>query len=108
MIIFGAAAAIGALVSVNVDVLTDHGKIDISVANFGFAVAVALYLIAMWYCQDRLIVKGSPQLYVIPAVVGCVLLLGLLPLTIMTTGLLIVAIVAYRQYRPLTGQTVGS
>jgi len=100
-IIFGSAAAIGALVSVNVDVLTDHGSIQIGVANLGFAVAVALYLFGLWFCQERLIAKDKWQSFLMLAVAGCVLVLGLLPHTIMTTGLLIVATVIYRQYKPL-------
>ena len=99
-VIFGSAAAIGAMVSVNVDVLTDHGDIDIAAANLGFAVAVALYLIGLWFCQERIIASGL-QSYLMLGVASAVLLLGLLPHTIMTTGILIVVTVAYRQMRPL-------
>ena len=100
-VIYGAAAAIGALVSVNIDVLTGHGSIDLSTANFGFAVAVALYLVGVWFCQERLIAESYLQSSLLPAVAGGVLVLGLLPHTIESTGLLIVASVIYRQYRPL-------
>jgi len=100
-IIFSSTAAIGALVSVNVDVLTDHGSITVEVANFGFAAAVALYLFGLWFCQERLLGKGNLQSYLILIVASGALLLGLLPHTIMTVGLLIVATVVYRQYRPL-------
>jgi low temperature requirement protein LtrA len=41
-LIFGSAAAVGALVSVNIDVLTDHGSFTIETANLGFAAAVAI------------------------------------------------------------------
>ena len=101
-IIFTSAAAIGALVSVNVDVLTEHGSITIEVANFGFAVAVALYLFGLWFCQERLMGEGKLQSYLILMVASGALLLGLLPHTIMTIGLLIVVTVIYRQYKPLT------
>ena len=100
-IIFGAAAAIGAMVGVNVDVLTGHGSIELSVANIGFSVAVALYLIGIWFSQERIIAKGSLQSYLMLVVAVVALVLGLLPHTIATTGLLIVATVIYRQYKPL-------
>ena len=100
-IIFGSAAAIGALVSVNVDVLTHHASIDISTANFGFSVAVALYLLGLWFCQERIVAKDKLQSFLLLAVACGVIVLGLLPHTIMTTGILIVATVVYRQYKPL-------
>jgi low temperature requirement protein LtrA len=100
-IIFSSAAAIGVLVSVNVDVLADHGSIDIGVANFGFAVAVALYLLGLWFCKERLIAKGTIQSYLMPTVASAIIILGLFPHTIMSTGLMIVATVVYRQYKPL-------
>lgn len=100
-IIFGSAAAIGALVSVNIDVLTHHASIELSVANFGFAVAVALYIFGLWFCQERIIAKDKFESYLM-LVVGCgVIILGLLPHTVLTTGMLIVATVVYRQYKPL-------
>jgi len=105
-IIFGSAAAIGALVGVNVDVLTHHASIDISVANFGFSIAVALYLFGLWFCQDRIIAKEKLQSCLLLAVACGVIVLGLLPHTIMTTGILIVATVVYRQYKPLKIKTV--
>ncbi|WP_428095733.1 low temperature requirement protein A [Candidatus Thioglobus sp.] len=101
-IIFSAAAAIGALVSVNVDVLTNHGSITIEIANFGFAMSVALYLFGLWFCQERLMGKDNFQSHLMLLVADGVLLLGLLPYTILTTGLLIAATVIYRQYKPLS------
>ncbi len=100
-IIFGAAAAIGALVGVNVDTLTDHGSIELGIANFGFAIAVALYLFGIWFCQERIIAKDRLQSLLMLGIAGVVILLGLLPHTIVTIGLLIVATVIYRQFKPL-------
>jgi len=99
-IIFSSATVIGALVSVNIDILTDHGSITIEVANFGFAVAVTLYLFGLWFCQERLM-GAKLQHYLMLIVAGGTLLLGLLPHTVFTIGLLIVATVVYRQYKPL-------
>ena len=45
--------------------------------------------------------KGNLQSYLILLVASGALLLGLLPHTIMTIGLLIVTTVIYRKYKPL-------
>ena len=100
-LIFGSAAAIGALVSVNIDVLTNHGSIELGVANFGFSVAVAVYLFGLWFCQERFVAKGKLQSLVMLGVACITIVLGLLPHTIMTTGMLIAATVIYRQFYPL-------
>jgi len=103
-IIFGSAAAIGALVSVNVDVLTNHASIELSVANFGFSIAVALYLFGLWFCQERILAKNIIQSSFMFLVSACVLVLGLLPHSIFTIGLLIIVAVIYRQHRPLRAE----
>ena len=100
-IIFGSAAAIGALVSVNVDVLTNHASVELGIANFGFSVAVALYLFGLWFCQEKILAKDALQSSFLPVVAACTFALGLLPYSIFTIGLLIVVAVIYRQYKPL-------
>ena len=100
-LIFSSAAAIGALVSVNIDVLTDHASIELSVANFGFSVAVALYLFGLWFCQERIVAKDKLESYLMLVVACGVIILGLIPHTVFTTGMLILATVVYRQYRSL-------
>jgi len=105
VIIFAAAAAIGAMVSVNVDVLTHHAKISIGTANLGFAVAVAIYLFGLWFCQERIIGAGKPQSYFMLLVALAAIGLGFLPNSVMTIGVLIVASVVYRQYHQLSHAT---
>ncbi|HID93969.1 MAG TPA: low temperature requirement protein A, partial [bacterium (Candidatus Stahlbacteria)] len=100
-IIFGSAAAIGALISVNVDVLTNHASIELVVANFGFSVAVALYLFGLWFCQERILAKNAVESSLLLVIATCALILGLLPYSVFTIGLLIVLTVTYRQYKPL-------
>lgn len=100
-IIFGSAAAIGALISVNVDVLTNHASIELDVANFGFSVAVALYLFGLWFCQEKILAKDTLQSSFLFIVAAGTLALGLLPYSIFTIGLLIIVAVIYRQYKPL-------
>jgi low temperature requirement protein LtrA len=101
VIIFGSAAAIGALISVNVDVLTHHSNIDIRIANLGFAIAVASYLFGLWFCQERIVAQKTLQSFLLLTVACGVIILGLLPHTIITTGLLIALTVVYRQFKPL-------
>lgn len=102
-IIFGSAAAIGALVSVNVDVLTGHASITIGVANLGFAVSVAVYLFGLWFSQERFVAQNKMQSYFMLAIAAGVMLLGLLPHSVFTIGLFIVVAVIYRQYHPANG-----
>ncbi len=85
----------------NIDVLTDHASIELSVANFGFSLAVALYLFGLWFCQERIVATNKLESYLMLVVACGVIILGLLPHTVFTTGLFILATVAYRQYRPL-------
>lgn len=101
LLIFAPAAAIGALVSVNVDVLTDHGSISLATAGFGFTVAVALCLTGVWLCHDRILAEGRGAQFFLLAVAGGALFLGLLPHAVLTTGILMVVAVAFRHVRPL-------
>jgi len=100
-IIFASAAAIGALVSVNIDVLTDHASISIGAANLGFAAAVALYLFGLWISQERFMPNDKSSTYFILLVAAAALGLGFLPQSVLSIGVLIVLAVIYRQYRPL-------
>jgi low temperature requirement protein LtrA len=99
VVIFAAFAAIGALISVNVDVITDHATISIQTANLAFAISVAVALIGLWFCQDRIISNNKSFFMLLLA--GFSSGLGLLPYSVFTIGLLIVLAVVYRQYRPL-------
>jgi len=100
-IIFASAAAIGALISVNVDVLTHHAEISIEVANLGFAVAVALYLFGLWFTQERFLAKTKLDKSFMLILSLATIVLGFLPHSMITIGMLITLAVAYRQHRPL-------
>ena len=88
----------------NVDVLTHHASIELSVANFGFSVAVALYLFGLWYCHERILATDTLQSSIMLIVAGGVIALGLLPHSVISIGVLILATVMYRQYRPLRNE----
>ena len=57
------ATAVGALISVNVDVLTDHAKIDESAAVLGLSISIVGYLVAIWLCHDFLLDKKGYKKY---------------------------------------------
>jgi low temperature requirement protein LtrA len=96
-ITFASAAAIGALVSVNIDVLTAHASITLMTANVGFAIAVAIYLASIWLTQERILSNS----YLLLLVAGLTMLLGFLPHSIVSISILIIATVTYRQYYPI-------
>jgi len=100
LIIFAATAAIGALISVNVDVITDHAKISIETANLAFAISVAVLFFGLWFCQERIVSHNKSVFLLLIAALS--IALGFLPNPVFTIGLLIVLTVIYRQYRPLS------
>ncbi|PCH61996.1 MAG: hypothetical protein COC19_03545 [SAR86 cluster bacterium] len=100
-LIYGSIAAIGALVGVNIEVLTAETAISLATANLGFAVAVAIYLFALWFCHERLLGANFLQRYFLLGICGIVILLGLLPHTVLSIGITVVLTVIYRQYNPV-------
>jgi low temperature requirement protein LtrA len=96
-IVFASAAAIGALISVNIDVLTAHGSISIATANLGFAIAIAIYLTSLWLTKERIL--SNSYLFLVSAILA--IILGFLPHSILTITVLIIATVVYREYRPI-------
>lgn len=61
--IYGFATAVGVLISVNVDVLTNSAKIESHIAIIGLALMLAGYLISVWLCHDFLLKKKGIQLF---------------------------------------------
>ena len=99
LIIFASAAAIGALISVNVDVLTDHAKISIQTANLAFATSVAVFFVGLWFCQERIVSRNKSLFLLLIALFTTAL--GFVPYSVFSIGVLIVMTVIYRQYKPL-------
>ena len=99
VIIFSATAAIGALVSTNVDVLTHHATVSIEYANLAFSCAVSLLFFGLWFCLERIISNNKSLLFLFIAVL--IIALGFLPHSIFSIGILIVVTAIYRQYKPL-------
>lgn len=101
VVIFASAAAIGAMVSVNVDVLTDHASVSIATANLGFAVSVALFLFGLWFCQERIVATKPTSSLFLLLIVVLVIILGMMPYSIFSIGILMVLSTIYRLKVPL-------
>jgi low temperature requirement protein LtrA len=73
--IYGFAAAVGVLISVNVDVLTNNAKIDSEIAIIGLALMLAGYLVSVWLCHDYLLEKKG--IYLFELLILAVLVVGI-------------------------------
>jgi len=62
-LVYASATAVGALIAVNVDVLTHHAKIDESLAVLFLGLAITLYLFAIWLVHDFLLEETGWRRY---------------------------------------------
>lgn len=62
-LVYGFAAAVGVLISVNADVLANSAEINADTAIIGLALVLAGYLISVWICHDYLLEKKGFQLF---------------------------------------------
>ncbi|HZA83625.1 MAG TPA: low temperature requirement protein A, partial [Actinomycetes bacterium] len=93
-LIFGSAAAVGAGLAVNVDLLTDHAAVGARTAAAAFTVPVALFLVAVWALQVRPHHLGRWHGALVPVTASLVLASTLTPEPILVTGLLTAAMIA--------------
>ena len=93
-LIFGSAAAVGAGLAVNVDLLTDHAAVGARTAAAAFTVPVALFLLAVWALQVRPHHLGRWPGTLVPVTAALVLASTLTPEPILVTGLLTAATIA--------------
>jgi low temperature requirement protein LtrA len=93
------AAAVGALISVNVDVLTDHAKIDETTAVLGLALSVAGYLLSVWLCHDLLLAKKGFEKYEILLLAVLVVGIAIVFQSILLMGIAFVTLNAIRLVR---------
>ncbi|MEM7048476.1 MAG: low temperature requirement protein A [Acidobacteriota bacterium] len=97
--VFAAATAVGALISVNVDTLTDHATISSDQAVVGLAWAIAAYLVAVWLCHDFLIEKpGLPKVELLGLAV-LVVVVAMTTRSVLLIGLTFVGLNALRLAR---------
>ena len=52
-LVFGAAAAVGAGLAVNVDYATHHAEISAGAAGAAVAIPVAIFILCLWFLHDR-------------------------------------------------------
>jgi low temperature requirement protein LtrA len=97
--IYGFATAVGVLISVNVDVLTDHAKINASVATTGMAIVIAGYLVSLWLCHDYLLKKKGLERYELLILAAAVVGIALLANSVLLISTVFVALIAIRLTR---------
>ena len=93
------ATAVGALISVNVDVLTHHAKIDESTAVLGLALSVAGYLVSVWLCHDFLLDKKGFSKYELLLLAVLVIGIAVLFNSILLIGIALTLLNAIRLVR---------
>jgi len=62
-LVYAFATAVGALISVNVDVHTQHAEITHQFATYGLALAMAGYLVAVWIVHDCMLKRQGLKQY---------------------------------------------
>jgi low temperature requirement protein LtrA len=107
-LIFGAAAAVGAGLAVNVDYVTHHAAIGARAAAAAFTIPVALFLVAVWALQIRPLRLHHWHTSLVPATAALVLVSTLGPEPILVTGLLVavmigLSVVSLHREGPATG-----
>jgi low temperature requirement protein LtrA len=92
--LFAAAAAIGAGLAVNVDLSTGHGTLGPMAASFTVTIPVGLFLAVLWVVQGR---PGGHQADRIsfPIAMGLILISSLGQYSILWTGVILCALVAF-------------
>jgi low temperature requirement protein LtrA len=93
-LVFASAAAVGAGLAVNVDLVTHHAAVGPRVAGAAFTVPVALFLLAVWALQVRPHHLGRWQGAVVPATAVLVLASTLSAEPVLLTGILAAAMIA--------------
>jgi low temperature requirement protein LtrA len=97
--IYSFAAAVGVLISVNVDVLTDHASIDGSVAITGMAIVIAGYLVSVWLCHDYLLEKKGLERYELLILAASVVGIALLVNSVLLISAVFIVLIAIRLTR---------
>jgi len=92
-LIFAAAAAVGAGLAVNVDVVTHNAEVGARVAAAAFTVPVAVFLVAVWALQVRPHHLGRWPSALVPAAAALVLASTLTAEPVLVTGLLVAAMI---------------
>jgi low temperature requirement protein LtrA len=99
LVIFAAAAAVGAGLAVAIDQATDHAELGALGAGFAVAVPVALYLIGLWALHQQPEAPQGKEAVLFPGGALLVLLSPVSGQAVLITGLLLVALLAVKLVR---------
>jgi low temperature requirement protein LtrA len=75
--IYASATAVGAMISVNVDVLTNHASISRDMAVLSLSLAMSVYLLSVWVCHDFLLPKVGIKRYELLILVAFILIIAI-------------------------------
>ena len=92
LIVFGAAAAVGAGLAVQVDVLTDHAAASESLAAASVAVPAALYVLGLWIVHEIHTHDSGWRRYLLPVAAVAIAATMYLPYTVSLVAFLIVVV----------------
>ncbi|MDF1839049.1 MAG: low temperature requirement protein A [Planctomycetota bacterium] len=101
--IYAFATAVGALISVNIDVLTHHAEITESAAVLGLGLTVAGFLMSVWICHDCLLDKKGFAKFELPLLAILVIAIAALTKSVILIGVAFVALNAIRLVRQHRG-----
>jgi low temperature requirement protein LtrA len=90
--IFGFATAVGALISVNVDVLTNNANINQEIAVIALGLSIAGYLVSVWFCHDYLLEIKGLKLYDLLILAVLVLVIAVYSNSILLIGVALVCL----------------
>ena len=93
-LVFSSAAAVGAGLAVNVDVIIHQAAIGPRAGAAAFTIPVALFLLAVWALQLRPLQLHHWHTSLVPATAVLVLASTFVPEPILVTGLLVAALIA--------------
>ena len=109
-LIFASAAAVGAGLAVNVDVLTHHAEVGTRVAAAAFTIPVALFLTADWALQVRPHHLGRWPSALVPTAAALVLASTFTAEPVLLTGLVVAAMIGaslVALHRPAAAGSAG-
>lgn len=98
-ILFASAAATGALLTVNTNVIIHEAQISAQMAAFGFSITVALYLFAVWCVNDLLLDKKWIEKYELLILAILILFIGYFFASIILIGIALILMNIIRVYR---------
>ena len=99
--VFASLAAMGALVGVNIDVLTHHASISLEMSHILFATTMSIYFLSLWVSKGILTDISGFSRYLLLYASIIVYILGYLPHTIFTVGILMTIYIVFRVYVPM-------